>query len=400
MSKPAPGKQYRVIEGDTVERIASIAYGDVGRSRDILMANPGVVVPGVVLNLPGELDFTPIITTPGLVLVIAGVELPTESLRFLESIETIADAWTGVIAWTPEALPKLDEVIRPYSYSPAEIFLDGELLGTGRLYVTTTGLRDRQDCALECWSLTADLVDSALAPPYEQNKVTLKQRVESLAKPFSLKVEVELDQDGVFDRVTASEQETAGAHLLSLTKQRGVLLSSTAKGALRLSVPAASGAPVATIEEGVEGFSGFEGSFDGRNRFSEYRVIGSTPFDEPNNLVVKDSNVPVARFLTKNMNETTAGELQQAAGWLKSKFLSEALSLPISARGFKRENGERWKKGDYVTLISPTLFIFKGFLMLVKSVEFLSDSSGDVSQLTLVPPSVYSGGDVVEPWAS
>lgn len=396
--KPTPGRQYVFQQDDTLERIAAIAYGDSTRSRDILNANQTDIIPGVVLNLPPENETVPLVSSDGLILLLDGLEIPAESLRFFESIETISDGWTAVIKWTPDENPELDKIIRPYSYAKSHIFLDRQLLGTGRLYVTSPSLETRQECSLECWSLTADFVDSALKPPYEENEVTLKQRAETLAKAFSLKVIADLDQDGVFDRVTAEPSQTAGNHLLSLAKQRGVLISSTAKGELFISTPKTTGVPVATIEEGVEGFTGFAASYDGRLRFSDYRVIGETPFDEPNNAVSKDTGVSVTRFKTKTVGETTQGEMKKAADFEKTKFLADALTLPISARGFKRENGERWKKGEYVTLISPTLFIKKGFLMLIKSVEFSSDSSGEFSVLTLVPPSVYSGADIVEPW--
>ena len=399
MSKPTAGQQYTVQNGDTLERIASIAYGDPSRSRDIENANQiNQLIPGIILRLPPEDQTAPQITSDGLVLIVDGIEIQTESLRFFESLETIADGWTAVIAWTPLEKPELDAAIRPYHYGNANIFLDRELLGTGRLYLTHTGLKGRQQAVLECWSIAADFVDSTLQPPYEENNVTLLQRAETLAKPFFLEVISKLDQDGIFDRVTATEEQTAGSHLLDLAKQRGALVSSTEFGEILISVPNPSGEPVATIEEGVEGFSGFEAKFDGRKRFSDYRMIGETAFDGPNNAVSKDQAVTVTRFKTKTVNDTTVGEIQRAADWEKTKFLSEALTLPISARGFKAPNGKRWKKGDYVILISPTLFINDGFTMLIKSVEFLDDSNGETSLLTLVPPSVYSGDEIEEPW--
>ncbi len=399
MSKPTAGQQYTVETGDTIERIAAIAYGDPSRSRDILNANQtNILIPGLILNLPPDDRTVPLISSDGLVLLLDGLEILTESFRFFESIETIAYGWTATIAWTPDEKPELDKRIRPYSYTPAQVFLDRQLLGTGRLYVTAPSLVGRQECSLEFWSLTADFVDSSLKPPYEENEVTLKQRAETLAKTFSLKVISDLEQDGIFDRVTAEPDDTSGSHLLSLAKQRGVLVSSTENGDLSLSIPKLTGVPVATIEEGVEGVTGFTASYDGRSRFSDYRVIGETPFDEPNNAVSKDKGVNVTRFKTKTVGETTQGEMKKAADFEKTKFLADALTIPISVRGFKRENGQRWKKGEYVTLISPTLFIKNGFLMLIKSVEFLSNSSGETSTLTLVPPSVYSGDVIEEPW--
>lgn len=399
MSKPTAGQQYTVQSGDTIERIASIAYGDASRARDIEKVNQITqLVPGIILSLPPEDETAPQLTSDGLVMIIDRIEIQTESLRFFSSIETIADGWTAVIAWKRGDNPDLDAVIRPYSYSPAHIYLDRELIGSGRLYVTHPSLKGRGQAILECWSKTVNMVDSSLQPPYEENKVTLFQRAVTLAEPFSLSVTVDLEQDGIFDRVTATEEQTAGSHLLDLAKQRGALVSTTKFGGLLINIPDPSGEPVATIEEGVEGFSGFEAKFDGRKRFSDYRLIGETSSDGPNFAVSSDPVVGVTRFKTKTVNDTTAGEIQRAADWEKTKALSETLSLPISARGFKAPNGKRWKKGDYVILISPTLFIDEGFTMLIKSVEYSSDASGEKSILTLIPPSVYSGGEIEEPW--
>lgn len=399
MSKPIPGQSYIVQTGDTLERIAAIAYGDPSKSADIARANQiTIVAAGVILLLPAEFGAEVQVVHDGLVLVIGSLEIITESVRFFESQETVANSWTAVVAWQPDQKPDFDKLIRPYSYAPSQIFLNKQLLATGRVYGVTPSLNNRQELAIECWSKTADFMDSTLQPPYEESAVTLKQRAETLAKPFAIDVEFNLSEDGQFDRVTAEEEQTAGAHLLQLAKQRGALVSSTAEGNLTISLPDLDAAPVATIEEGQQGFSGFTASFDGRARFSEYRVIGDSPIDGILAATIKDPGVSVTRFRTRTVTDVTPGNINQAADWEKRRFLAGALTIPITAEGFLNANGERWSKGQKVTLISPTLFIKNGFDMLIKSVEFTDDKNGEKSQLTLVPPTVYGTGDIVEPW--
>lgn len=402
MSKPVPGALYIVQELDLIggtstnilDRIAEIAYGDSAKSADIDVSNQITQIGvGTVLKMPSAVlsDQEPDIKveTPGLVLLVGGVEILTESIRFFQSDETMVDAWSAVIEWVPGKDLKADELFAPYAYTKALVYLDGELLSTGRIYGVSPSLSDRQEITLDCFSLAVDVLDSSLAPPYEESNVTFKQRAQTVLKPFGLSVTLDLIDDGVFDRVTADDTKTAGAHLMDLARQRAALISSTPKGGLSIVSPAVSGSPVAEITEGQPGFSGFASTFDGRERFSDYRIEGETPSDNILTSVVQDKEVSVTRFKTIKVKDTTEGGLSRAANWEKIRYLSKSLSVPITAEGFKTNSGKRWTKGDYVTLISPTLFIPKGRLMRIRAVEFLSDVSGQTTTLSLVPAEIY-----------
>lgn len=402
MSKPTPGTQYTVQNGDTIERIAAIAYGDASRSAEIIQANPSAIVsPGIVLIIPPDEDlttFTP--SKDGLSLFLGGHEIPTESMRVVRSLDSMVNGWTAVIAWLPGDDPELDKLIRPYSYAAASAFVNKSLAVAGKLYKTSPGLGGRSQLNLEGWSFAADLVDSTLKAPYESNNVTLSQRVKEVAAPFSLKVASDLETDGKFDRVTVTPVQRGGDHLLELSSQRGALINSDPDGTLRIFKVTGEGKSVGTIEEGAPGFSGFEGDFDGRARFNAYIFLSQTPGDPSTNAVAVDKAVPVTRFMTFKGNDTTTGEAQQAADWRKTKALADALTIPIQAEGLKAPNGEEWAPGQTVTLISPTLFMPNGFEMLIRSTEMAQASGGEGTTLNLVPPGVYTGADIVEPWLS
>lgn len=406
MSKPIPGALYVIqksdIVGDTnsaiLERLAEIAFGDTQSARKIEVANQVQAIGvGTVLKMPEAVDSDLMpelkVNTKGLVLVIDGIEYKTESLRFLESDETMINAWSAVLQWQPREDLVLDAVLQPYTYPKSAVYLDGQLIATGRLYNVSPSLTGRRQVACEFFSLGVDALDSAMAPPYEESNVTLKQRAQTLLKPFGLSVSVDLEEDGVFDRVTAQDSQTVGAHLMDLARQRGALVSSNKKGGLIITVPKSSGTPVATIEEGKPGYSGFSASFNGRERFSDYRMLGESPSDEPLNFVVQDDQIPVTRFKTIQVKDTTQGGLAKAGAWEKVRYLSKSLAVPITAQGFFSSPGKRWAKGDFVTLISPTLFINDGRLMRVRAVEFLSASNALTTTLSLVPAQIYETGE-------
>lgn len=402
MSKPTPGRTYVVRNGDTVTRIAAIAYGDAGRASEILRANQAVnIVPGVTLIIPADAQQQAVLPdSDGLAIVIGGREVPTESMRLFRSLDNLANGWTAVIARQPETDPELEELIRPYRFTDANAFINKQIAITGRLYNTSPGLAGRNQASLEGWSLAADMVDSTLKPPYEANKVTLEQRVKDVAATFNLSVTSDLEVDGQFDRVTATAGQKAGEHVLGLASQRGALINSDPDNTLRIFKVRADGVPVGTIEEGSPGFSGFAATFDGRNRFNSYRFLSQTPGDSSAAAVSIDDAVPVTRFTTFSANDTTTGETQAAADWRKTKALADALTIPIQADGLTAPNGKIWTPGQFVTLVSPTLFMPSGFLMLVRSVEMQQASGGVGTTLNLVPPGVYTGGEIAEPWAN
>jgi prophage tail gpP-like protein len=404
MPKPTPGKQYTVQTGDTVERIAAIAYGDASKAANITRSNQAkLITPGITILIPlisAALIFAPPSDATGLSLYIDGSETPTENLRIFKSLDALADVWTATIAWQYGDDPDLDKKVRPYSYAPATVYVNQKLAISGKLYKTHPGIVARSEMSLEGWSSAADIIDSTLKPPYEANKITLRQRVEDIAAVFSIKVESDLEVDGQFDRVTAGATESAGGHLLSLASQRGALINSDPDGTLRIFKVNPDSEPVGTIEEGEAGFSGFDAEFDGRARWNSYKFLSQTPGDSSANAVAIDEAVPITRFKTFKGNDTTKGETQKAADWRKTKALADALTIPIRARGFVAPNGEEWEPGQMVTLISPTLFMPKGFEMLIRATDMIQATTGDVTILHLVPPAVYTGEEIAEPWAN
>ncbi len=50
------------------------------------------------------------------------------------------------------------------------------------------------------------------------------------------------------------------------------------------------------------------------------------------------------------------------------------------------------------TLKSPSLFVPDGYDFLIRSVEFTFSQNGAVANLDLVPPQVFSGEPIKEPW--
>lgn len=424
-SIPTPGKKYKVKNGDWISRIAATAYGDGTKWPVIANANANdvddAIIKGVtqVFFQPGDIVFIPELAETkklkkeltkltnknpdDFTIIVAGRELPVQSAKIIRTMDTAADGWTAKIAWNPGADIHLDQITAPYSYSEAQAYIGNELLVNGILYDITHDLKiNGRTKELAGFSFTADIIDSTMQPPYEKNNVDILQRAKELCNPHGISVEVDSsveDLGGPFDRVTANQQDTKFAHLNKLAKQRSLLLSSTSQGDLLITRANLNDTPVGTLEESQLPPREFAAKFSGRKRFSTYRVVSQGPKKAAKKIgIAKDEIVPGSRNKTSNAPETTQGNIQKAAEWERSKQLVEALTIPFPVSTWYAPNGDLWRENTLVTVISDTLNIPNGFTFLIRQVEYIFEAGGLSATLSLVPPQVYSGEPIQEPW--
>lgn len=408
--EPIPGSTYTIVPGDTLWDISARAYGDPLKWRLIWeanqtrlrSANPDLIFPGEQIILipadglaPAVAAFGPEIAD-GIGLIIGGRHVLTESIEVACHLDALADGWQATVAWEPGADTEFDKIVRPYSYAPVAIYVDGELRLTGRLYSVKPELGSRSVLRLAGASLAADLVDSHLKPPYEEMTVNLRKRVTTVAGVFGIGVAFDSRvQDGVFDRVAVTEGETAAAHLLKLASQRGAVVTSLPDGRI-LVTRSAESVPVGTITEGQPGFTGYAAEYDGRKRFNAYRVSSQAPpvvipglSAAQASFTAFDSTVPVTRFYTEVAADLIDGELEARANWRRNRSRAEA-AVPITATGFRAPNQSVWAKNTKVTVISPTMFTSGGEDFLVKSVTYKESESGQTATLSVVPASSFT----------
>jgi prophage tail gpP-like protein len=421
MSKPIPGKPYTVVKGDTLSGIARKAYGKGKEWRRIWEANqtvlksgdPNLIYPGEIITIPvqqelerkknalraGSLPTLANKDPDSFAVVVDNIEIPTISARAIRSIETVADGWTATVVWTPGVSP-YTEILKPYRYAKAAVYLGGELMIDGFLYTVENIVDDNGTRKnLEGYSATADIVDSTLKPPYERSLVTLFTRVQELVTPLGIPVKSDLATDVLFLRVTAEQNETIFSHLSKLAAQHSALITSTELGEI-LITQAAKGKPVGTLTEGLPPFTVASIKWDGRMRYNAYKANAQGPNKSVVTATAKDTVVPRSRFLTFSADEAQKTDIQFVANWKRSKQIAESLSMTLPVSSWYAPDGSRWKENTLVTVVSPSLHLDAGFTFLIKAVEFIYQSNGVSAVLSLVPPQVYTGLPVVEPWLS
>ena len=422
MSRPTPGSTYTVKTGQSLSIIAGIAYGDPLQWPLIYNANqnvlktedPNLVFPGEVIFIPQREEIAQIKndnTRPSngqddFEIEIDGRIIPIVSGSIIRTMDTAADIWAAIIAWRPGDDEFIDRVTAPYSFAPAKAYINKKRIVTGTLFQVDPNLdSEGSSKSLIGYSATINIVDSNLKPDdYEDNNVTLRERAEKLLKPYGLRVVVDASvgssADEKFDRISATESDTIFSHLAPLAAQKKMLISSTAKGNLLFVNANINSEPVGTIEEDAATSTlAYTAKFDGRKRFSIWRVDCQTPLKtDKKNGISKDVNVPITRFKNVRVENDTEGAIQETAAWIRSKEYIKAFTLPFPFPSFYAPNGEIWKENTIVIVKSATLGVPEGFKFLIRQVEYKRSNEGDGVILSLVPPQVYTGEPIVEPW--
>jgi prophage tail gpP-like protein len=432
LETPVAGKRYLVKKGDRFTFLASAVYGNSAKAQLIVDANPDVIgrplslenlptiYAGDVLNIPEHAKFKRKFQEKlagkdpdEFTLVIEGREIYVESAKITRTMDTFADGWTAEIPWTPGADKNIDEITSAYGYQDAAVYLGGDLIVGGALYIVTPTLGlPGQKKILKGFSYTVDMLDSTIRPPYEKNKVTLLQRCQDFSFPHEINVEVDegVDLGGPFARVTGSPTQTEADHLMGLASQRGILLTSDIFGDLLLTVAKTNGVPVDTIEEDFPASQDYSITFDGRKRWQTYRAIGQSArrgkrskktrgkFNKSG--ITKDNVVSRYRFLTFQSDDTDSGDVEKSAEWKKNKAIADSLTFPFPASSWRDKSKKLWRENTLVTIKSETIGAPDGFTFLIRQVDYNYQTDGTPATLHLVPPEVYTREEIVEPWLS
>lgn len=417
MPKPIAGSSYTIVKGDTLWHIAAAAYGLGNKWPDIWEANkatlksgdPNLIYPGEVILIPkiaelepleGE-DILPGASRQDFTVVLNGKPIVVQSGRALRTMDTAADGWNTLNMWS-RTDTELQNLVKPYRYEKAQVYVGGQLINTGQVYTpTNTGTSNEYSQRLMGASYTKDVVDSSVQPPYEYSNITIDRLAKQLLKPLGIPLVVDDDVEvgGAFDRVTAQESDKIFSFLARLAKQRSLLISSTPRGELLLTKARVT-KTVGTIGDQIPPGQELTCAFDGTKRFHAYTVQSKRRGKKTKRATAMDSVVPRSRLTTIQADETEKGDIQKTADWERSKRLADTLTIPFPVYDWYAPNGDLWRENSIVTVVSPIIYAPDGFDFLIRSVEYLFDKQvGRSSRLNLVPPEVFTGEELVEPWA-
>lgn len=428
-TRPTDRKVFVTGQDGTLEDAGVEATGKAGQGPRIWGANPNVssttkLPKGTRLIIPGEPPATKLTgkADDDLTCIIGGRSVPLHSARILRTMDTGTDGWSGRIAWTPGADPKLDTILKPFGYPRAAIYIGNQLVVGGCLYGTQPKMEHNgMTMGLVGYSFTADAIDSCVMPPYEIYGNTIKQIANYYAAHLGIKaifddsVKDDADFMAPIKRATANEGERIFDHLAKLAAQRGGLLSCTNEGDMLFLRANSEGRPVGTLQESQPFVVGWEAHYDGRKRWHIYKCItagvkgrvekvperwGQVKAGKalPPVVMEIDKDVPRSRFMTFRADEVTPGNITNAAKWKRNKHFADALTIPFPVSGWHAPDKTLWEVNKRVTVVSPTLGVPSGFTFLIRSVEFELEPNRRTATLHLIPPQAYDGKDLSDIW--
>jgi len=425
VSKPVPGQWYTVGNEKTFQEISIAAVGHPNLSARIVSENriPGPVpYPGLQLVIPFVYEELILKETGSggptdrrvlskerpneefskWLIEIEGIPVLANGVKYTRALSNACIECTAVMPWDTDQMTsdnsnKLAEYLKPYAYPKVKVFLGGYRMLTGVLFgvknvIGTSGISK----AISMASLSANMIDSTMIAPLQYRDMTLKQIAEKVCGRFGIPVRWYSRDKNVFKRAACEDGERCFEFVCRLAKQRGVLIGCDETGAMTF-CDTEDSIYVGEIVEGQSAWvPGLEFDFDGRKRFSKYTAKSKSGRTSAIG-TVNDLSVPFGRTTTVEAEDCHDGDIKKAAEWHRSRIIADALSQTITVRGFIAPDGDYWEEGLTLTLYSKSMEIPNGYTFLVDQVTMGSDSA-ESTELVLVPPGLYSGKPMENPW--
>jgi prophage tail gpP-like protein len=341
-----------------------------------------------------------------------------DGVTITRALDTCADAFSLSAPFNPDR-PEVRKAFRPFGYQAARLEIDSDLILTGRLEVAefTTSAEDRT-ANIQGRSLTGSLVDCQIdGQGYQFQGMSLKAIAEKLCKPFGIEV-VSLagagpvkaaalasttiaDASKALDESRADPGQTVYDYLQGIAKPAGLLLTADEQGRLLIIKPAASGAPVAALVEGLGHVKQVSASYNGTGRWSSYKILmqqdGATGLSGQ----ARDSGVGIYRPRVSTGADGDAKAITKSAEMARALAYAESIAVTVDVTGWRNTDGSIWTPGQIVTLRASGAYINTETTFMVRAVTLgLDASNGRTASLSLVLPATYTGVmPTGEPWA-
>jgi prophage tail gpP-like protein len=342
-----------------------------------------------------------------LTLLINGEKVNVSAATVKCSIENAASGFSAII---PLSTDFKNLPIKPFGFEDCELYLGKELIITGRVYIPEPDFSvDGYSATVEGVSLAADFVDSKIYPPLEYNFITLGELVDALAEQIGMTAEYEYSVgSNFFERATADHGDTMFEFLSKLAGERGVLITSNAKGKICLVQANISGKPVCCIGDEKNPLSKITSKFDGRKLFHSYRATSTSPTTVLSNskkrkkkiykdktiyrtITIVDAGIPEGRQTSARCDNVTVGDAEKTAMQLQRKAYADAIEIHVPVNSWYVPGTEDlWRENTIVTIQSPAAWLHNGFDMLIRGVTYTYANSGCIAILDVCPPQCYS----------
>lgn len=398
--------KYTVVDGDTFGIIARKQYGSETSSSVIASANPGVSEPltaGTVISIPVIPSLPVDQQTPVAADNIDEVAIFINGVRFrfwgTVSITHTIDNMSTVQFTAPfeHDIPDFREKFRPMSFAPVTITIGGEVFFKGVMLTPdpVLGTKERT-VSVSCYALPGvlnDCTSPASAFPLEFNEMGLQEIATALVAPFGLGVEFQADQGAPFERVANESVQSVLTFLITLAKQRNIIMSNTKDGKLLFWQSVNSGVPAAVLEQGSAPVTDVTPYFNPQQYYSDITGIESVEVGaDGSQFTVKNPKLQgVVRPSTFVAPDVEGGDVKQAVDAKIGHMFGNMVTYSVSVSTWRTPKGDLWTPNTIIKLLAPGAMIYNAYDFVVRNVVFTTEGASRTAVLELVMPGAFSG---------
>ncbi len=316
-----------------------------------------------------------------------------EALTITRTIDSVADAFSLSGPFEPDSIA-MRSAFRPFGYQPCKVSIDDEMILTGQIEAVSpaTTATDRT-INVQGRSLTGPLVECGIdGVGYQFAGLSLLTIAQRLCKPFGIEAMCVGVNCPPLKEATADPGESPFSFLNRLAQDAGLLLTCDAMGRLIITKINPTGTPVSSLIEGTGLLMAVNGSYDGTQRHSLYKVLQQQDGTPGITGKATDSGVKVYRPKVETGSESDAADVNKSAAWKRALALAGSVGISATMSGWRTPSGKLWTPGDIVTMQAPGAFIFTETpLVIAEATLTLDTSQGRTAGLRLVLPATYTG---------
>ena len=397
---------YTALPGDTFSSISRKTYGTEQNAALLQQANPNIqepIQPGSGLLIPSDPN-APVNLQQATItdsnnetsVLIRGRRFRYwEKITIQRSIDSVDQI--GLVAPFESDNPDYREAFRPFRFDPIEVNVNGQPLFTGRIVPVRPSLSNAgNSVAISAYS-DAGLLSDTTAPgskaPLEFDEMNLQDIATSLAKPYGVGVQFDDEPGPAFERVALNAKEKVMPFLAKLAKQRGLVISSTPRGALlfRKSVDG-TGQPIAVFEQGQSPMFKIEADFNEQEYYSS--VTGVEPqilFLPGEQYTVKNPYLDnVQRPHVFDVPDVQGGDLKEAVAAKLGRMFANAATYTITVPTWRDPKGNLWEPNTVVKVTAPGVMIYDAFKFIIRTVQMEREGDVELATLNLILPGGFS----------
>jgi prophage tail gpP-like protein len=415
-------KVHNVRQGDTLGAIAIRYLGNSAKWTKITGANPQLsnrkkavdgspfIFPGDTLIIPEDETETrpasaqtkkPIVLSDkeqDVSIVIEGEKFTGFTGYNLTLAYDTFDTFSFSAPYDPE-IKELQEIIRPFTFKPCEVFYNDVLMFKGTLLTPDPELTDQSsEITLQGYPLCGVLNDCMVPPtkyPLQCMGINMKGIADAACEPYSIPVVFDGEVGAEFTEVSIEPTDKILDFLSRLSKQRNLLFTNNEKGQLVFFNPKAEKAFV-SFSEGSSPLISIKPKFNAQDFFSHITGFGKTDAEYPSLSYTFENKYLINKGIIRHQSLTiedaeTIGDLENSVKAHAGRMFADCVNFELLCENHVNETNDVFQKGMSVCVSAPSAMIARETTFIARSVKLARTTEGKTTMLTLVLPGSYTG---------